>query len=152
MGKGDCYEDSIKAKVICKDGEYGSIKELLIDPIKESVTHIVIENKHNGLQVIISTDIVEYTSDTVITIDKKAKELDELPKFIIHEFVKVPVSDSNYAYWGADPTMTHSFTMFPYVIHDGKPVIEVIKEAMPPGELKFKKGLAVKDINGKKKW
>ncbi len=139
----------LKAKVICKDGNFGSIKELLIDPVKEKVTHIVIENKHNGFQLIIPTDILDYTSDSVITIEKTADELNKFPKFIIHEFINVPVSDTEFAYWGADPTMTHSYTMFPYVMHEGKPVVEVTKEALPDGEQKLKKGLVVKDQGGK---
>lgn len=140
----------LKAKVICNDGEFGSIKELLIDPLKESVTHIVIENKHNGLQVVIPTDMLIYTSDSVITINETAKGLDKFPPFIIHEFINVPASDIEFAYWGADPTMTHSYTMFPYVLHDGKPVVEVAKEDIPNGELKLKKGMCVKDQHGKK--
>ena len=39
--------------------------------------------------------------------------------------------------------------MFPYVIHDGKPVIEVSKEAIPNGEFKLKRGMAIKDNTGK---
>lgn len=139
----------LKAKVICKDGDFGRIKELLIDPVKEKVTHIVIENRHNGFQLILPTDILDYTSDFVITIEKTAEALNKYPKFIIHEFINVPASDSEFAYWGADPTMTHSYTMFPYVMHDGKPVVEVIKEDLPEGEQKLKKGLVVKDQDGK---
>ncbi|MGL1890304.1 MAG: PRC-barrel domain-containing protein [Spirochaetaceae bacterium] len=140
----------LKAKVICKDGEFGSIKELLIDPIKESVTHVVIDNKHNNLQVIIPLDIIDYTSDDVITIEKTADQLNKFPPFIIQEFISVPSSDSEFIYWGVDPAMSHSYTMFPYVIHDGKPVIEMRKEDMPIGEIKLKKGMCVKDNNGKK--
>ncbi|MBN2616861.1 MAG: hypothetical protein JXR64_00970 [Spirochaetales bacterium] len=140
----------LKAKVICKDGEYGSVKELLIDPVKEKVTHLVIENKHNGTLIVIPKEIMDYTTDSVVTIDKTAKEIDSYPKFLIHEFIKVPASDTEFAYWGADPTMTHSYTMFPYVIHNGNPVIEVTKEDVPKGEMKLKRGMSVKDLDGKK--
>jgi len=139
----------LKAKVICKDGEYGSLKELLIDPLKEKVTHVVVQNKHNGNQIIISTNIIDYTSDTVVTIEKTANELNDFPKFIVHEFVKVPTGDSQYAFWGADPTMLHSYTMFPYVMHEGNPVVEVTKEVVDDDEQRLRKGLKVKDVNGK---
>ncbi len=140
----------LKAKVICKDGEYGSIKELLIDPVKEKATHVVIENKHNNLQVIVPIDSIEYSSDSVITLDQTASIIDMYPPYIIHEFINVPNPESDLIYWGVDPTMTHSYTMFPYVIHEGKPVIEVKREAIPKGQLKLKKGMSVKDHNGKK--
>lgn len=139
----------LKAKAICKDGEYGSVKELLIDPVKEKVTHIVLENKHNGLQVIIPLSDIDYSTDNVITVEKTGEEVDKYPKFILHEFINLPISESEYTYWGADPTMTNSYTMFPYVMHEGKPVVEVAKEAIPEGELKLKKGMVVKDFNGK---
>ena len=140
----------LKAKVICKDGEYGSVKELLIDPIKEKVTHLVIENKHNGTLLVIPKEIMDYTTDSVVTIDKTAKEIDLFPKFLIHEFIKVPASDTEFAYWVADPTMTHSYTMFPYVIHNGTQVIEVTNEDVPKVEIKLKRGMSVKDLEGKK--
>lgn len=139
----------LKAKVICKDGEFGSVKELLIDPLKERVTHIVIENKHKGLQMIVPTDILDYSTDSVVTIDKTAVELDNYPPFLVHEFINVPANDANFAYWGADPTMTHSYTMFPYVMHEGSPVVEVTREDIPTGEFKLKKGMAVTNRSGK---
>lgn len=140
----------LKATVTCKDGEYGSVEELLIDPVKEKVSHIVIINKHNQLKVIIPTNDIEYSSDSVINLDKTAKEIDKYPPFYINEFIQVPSSEMDFAYWGADPTMTHSYTMFPYVIREGKPMVEVKKEDIPEGEIKYKKGMAVKDSNGKK--
>lgn len=140
----------LKAKVTCKDGEYGSINELLIDPVKEKVTHVVIENSHNQLQVIVPISDIDYSSDTVINLEKTAHEIDKYPPFFTNEFIQIPSTEMDFAYWGADPTMTHSYTMFPYVIREGKPMIEVKKEDIPEGELKYKKGMAVKDSNGKK--
>ena len=140
----------LKAKVICKDGEYGSIKELLIDPIKEKATHIVVENKHSGLQVIIPVDVVDYSSDSVINIDNVATKIDKYPPFIIHEFIKVSNSEKEALYWGVDPIMNHTYTMFPYVIHDGKPTVEIRKEAVPKGSFKLRKGMHVIDTNNKK--
>lgn len=140
----------LKAKVICKDGEYGSVKELLVDPIKEKVSHVVIENKHKGSEVIIPIDIIDYSTDCVLTIEHTAVELDEYPPFLIHEFINIPATDTEFAYWGADPTMTHSYTMFPYVLHKGIPVVEVTKEDIPKGELKLRKGMIVKNRGGKR--
>ena len=90
-----------------------------------------------------------YTTDSVITIEKTGDELDKYPPFLIHEFISVPATDADFAYWGSDPTMTHSYTMFPYVMHEGNPVVEVTKEAIPDGELKLKKGMVVKNREGK---
>jgi sporulation protein YlmC with PRC-barrel domain len=139
----------LKAKVICKDGDFGSIKELLIDPVKGKVSHIVIENEHNSFQLIIPIELVDYTSDSVVTIDKTADELNEYPKFIIKEFMNVPASEVDFVSYTADQSITNSYTMFPYVMHDGKRVVEVTKEIIPEGEQRFKKGLAVKDPDGK---
>ena len=140
----------LKAKVICKDGEYGSVKELLIDPVKEKVTHIVVGNHHNGLEVIVPIDGVDYTTDSVVTIEKEAKVIDEYPPFVIHEFVSVPNADLNTSFWGADSTMGHSYTMFPYVVHDGKAAVEVKREDVPSGEFTLRKGMIVKDSKGDK--
>lgn len=140
----------LKAKVVCQDGEFGSVRELLIDPVKERVTHLVIENKHNHLQLVVPTDTVDYSTDAVVTIEKPAKEIDDFPPFLIHEYINVPASDAEFAYWGADPTMTHSYTMFPYVMREGRPVVEVTREDIPQGELSLRKGMCVKDQEGKR--
>lgn len=140
----------LKAKVICKDGEYGSIKELLIDPVKEKATHVVVENKHNNLQVILPIEDVDYSSDTVINLDFTAGEIDKYPAFLVHEFVKVPNIDQDALYWGVDPVMTHTYTMFPYVMHEGNASVEVSREVIPKGEMKVKKGMTVLDNSGKK--
>lgn len=140
----------LKAKVICKDGEYGSIKELLIDPVKEKATHVVIENKHNSLQVIVPIEEIDYSSDSVITLEKTAKEVDRYPAFLVREFIQVPNVEKDVLYWGVDPIMNHTYTMFPYVMHEGKPSVEVSREDIPEGEFKLKKGMEVVDSKGKK--
>lgn len=139
----------LKAKVICKDGEFGSVKDLLIDPLKESVTHVVVENKHKGVQLIIPIDEFDYTSDSVLNVELTAEELDEFPPFLVQEFISIPAKDSDFAFWGADPSMTNSYTMFPYVMHEGRPSVGITKEVIPKGELKLRKGLTVKDLEGK---
>ncbi|WP_435234367.1 PRC-barrel domain-containing protein [Psychromonas sp. PT13] len=139
----------LKAKVICKDGDLGEIKQLLIDPIKQKATHVVIENKHNLLQLIIPLNIIEYTSDSVISINKTAAELNTYPQFIKKEFVCVPPQEVDFVFSGADQSITNYYTLFPYVIHDGQRMLQVIKEIIPEGYLKLKKGLKVKDPNDK---
>ena len=140
----------LKAKVICKDGEYGRVKELLIDPVKEKVTHIVAENSHRDLEVIVPIEDVDYTTDSVVTIEKEATDIDKYPLFIINEFVTIPNADLNTSFWGADSTMGHSYTMFPYVVHEGKASVEVKREDIPKGEFSLRKGMVVKDSKGDK--
>ena len=140
----------LKAKVICKDGEYGKVLELIIDPVKEKVTHVVIINEHNNLEILVPVDDIDYSTDNVITLEKTSNELNKYPPFLINEFIKVPTSEIDFAYWGADPTMSHSYTMFPYVIKDGDPALEVKKEDIPKGEISYRRGMTVKDNNDKK--
>ena len=139
----------LKAKVICKDGEFGSVRDLLIDPVQEKVSHVVVENKHKGEQVIIPTEKFDYSTDAVLNLEYTAAELEKYPPFLIQEFISIPVKDTDFAYWGADPTMTHSYTMFPYVMHEGNPSVEITKEVIPKGELKLRRGMVVKDCDGK---
>ena len=139
----------LKAKIICKDGEFGCVRDLLIDPVKEKVSHVVVENKHKGDQFIIPIEKFDYSTDSVLNIEITAKEIEEYPKFLIQEFISIPVKDTEFVYWGADPAITQSYTIFPYVMHDGNPSVGVIKEAVPKGELKLKRGMAVKDRDGK---
>jgi len=59
-------EFTIGAEASCTDGVCGEVTRVVIDPIAETVTHLVIEPKHRvGLARLVPLDLVDDTAGEV---------------------------------------------------------------------------------------
>ncbi|HEX6931577.1 MAG TPA: PRC-barrel domain-containing protein [Streptosporangiaceae bacterium] len=57
---------TIGAHVTCEDGPCGSVKRVVVDPLAQTVTHLVVEPKHRlGLARLVPVDLAETTPDGV---------------------------------------------------------------------------------------
>ncbi len=53
-------EFTIGAKVSCSDGDCGTLRRVVVDPVARAVTHLVVEPKHRlGLGLLVPLDLVE---------------------------------------------------------------------------------------------
>lgn len=140
---------SLKADIICLDGHVGNMKEVFFNPKNKQITHFVIKNKFNKDYVIIPTDEVEYTSDSVITIDKKANYFKFYPSLYSTRPKTFDLNDSEYSDWGYDSTSTYSYKLSSNIT-SFVPEEELTKKMIPKGDIELKAGLPIKDIDGKK--
>lgn len=56
----EAAEFTIGAKVSCSDGDCGTLRRVVVDPVARAVTHLVVEPKHRlGLGRLVPLDLVE---------------------------------------------------------------------------------------------
>lgn len=135
----------LKAEVFCQDGLYGKTIEVIVHPVKELVTHIVIQNKHNSKEVLVPIEEFCNTSDSTVTIDKKEAEIDHFPEFLVHEYIKVKEDEPKVRVWGGNSFMANVYYQSPYVLHHENGRMDVVHEAIPEHEIAMKRGMKVYD-------
>jgi hypothetical protein len=140
-------EIPLNAQVECKDGICGTSVYVLINPVLDEITHLVVKefsavNKEYLVPVsLISTTIV----DTIQLICTKA-ELEGMEPFIQTEYVEEKVPDPKNAIKGG-PLGMNTFYM-PYVVPQTK-VYEPQKHfQIPAGELAIRRGTRVEAEDG----
>lgn len=141
-------EIPLNAQVECTDGVYGRSEYVLIDPVTDQVTHLVVkETAAPNTEYLVSVDFVTETiADTIRLICSKA-ELEHMTPFIKTEFVEEKVLD--YAgYRGGGLSGTGSFYYMPYVTSEIRVPVLAAHQQIPPGELAVHRGTRVEATDG----
>ncbi|MGE5221340.1 MAG: PRC-barrel domain-containing protein [Omnitrophica WOR_2 bacterium] len=141
-------EIPIGAQVECNDGVCGSSAFVLINPVTERVTHLVVrESTPPQTEYIVSVDIVSDTIESTIQLNCSKAELEKMEPFIQTRFVedKVPNQDFGYAggYYGLG-----TYYYWPYVYPERTAMFPVEEEKIPPGELAITRGTRVQAKDG----
>lgn len=133
---------SIGAKVCCADGLCGQSTYVVINPLTQNVTHLVVREEQDPLHTerLVPIDmVVESTPDQIVlrcTREQLAKE----DPFIVTEFIRSDVPEYVTGRWMVVwPYVTPRETMATYV-HKSKQV--------PPGELALRRGARVEATDG----
>jgi hypothetical protein len=123
----------IHADVICLDGDAGTSKALIVDPVQRRLTHVVVrENRFAGSERLVSIDLVKETSEGAIWLRCTRDELHGLDDFIDAHFVDLT---------HATPPVSLSHDL-PY------PSPTIISERMPKGELALRRHSRVEASDG----
>ena len=138
---------SVNAKVYCTDGACGKTIRVIIDPVKEKLTHIVVQGK--GLEAGI---------EQLVPIEKvKESTADEV--HLTCSYAEFLLLDSYYEYdylpgeEGLDDYDASDFVMHPYVVPDFEygyeyePLYAKIAR-VPHGELGVRRGAKVHAVDG----
>jgi sporulation protein YlmC with PRC-barrel domain len=133
---------SIGAEVHCADGPCGRSTYVVINPLTQNVTHLVVREEQDPLhteRLVPINMVVESTPDQ-IALRSTREQLAKEDPFIVTEFIRsdVPeyVTDRWTVVW---PYVTPRETMATY-LHKSKQV--------PPGELTLRRGARVEAIDG----
>jgi sporulation protein YlmC with PRC-barrel domain len=129
----------LKAKVYCTDGEAGSSAALIIDPISDTVTHLVV-NVHAYDPRVVPLEIVEEADHDSIHLTCSMAELSQMPSF--DEVTYIGTDPEYMAYAGAEWSS-------PYVTAYPSETLYVAEEKLPPGELAVHRGDPVEATDGK---
>jgi sporulation protein YlmC with PRC-barrel domain len=143
-------EIPVKAPVRCKDGVCGSSEYVLIDPVKEEVTHVVVaESSSPKAERMVPVDLVEQTIEGTIQLSCSIKELHSLGKFVKTDVVEanVPVVFAGLS-GGFLGYGIGSYYYWPYVLGQEKVGVPVKQLQIPPGELAIRRGLRVEATDG----
>ena len=130
----------LNAKVIGTDGPSGESTCLIVNPVNQTVTHVVVKEKfvpHTEFMVPLER-ITESTVDT-IQLDCTSAELKQMEAFIGTQFVK---TDHYMPYYGTDTMMA-----WPYTTAEGVD-LPAEYEKIPAGSLAVRKGTYVQATDG----
>lgn len=128
----------LNARVRCRDGEAGRSTCLILNPIDQRATHVVVANRRDDRDDhLVPIDRVRAVGDDGIALDCTLAELDALPRFTETRFVRhlePHVAIENY-YW------------MPYVSPETVTAAEYV-ERVPAGELAVHRGMPVRATDG----
>jgi hypothetical protein len=142
-------EIPVQAQVQCTDGVCGRSAYVLINPVIEQVTHVVVkEDSSPHTEYIVPVDLVTETVEGTIQLRCSKAELQKLDPFVITEVIeeKMPryaESPGGYGAYGMG-----SYYYLPYSSFDRTMYVPVEHLQVPPGELAVRRGLRVEATDG----
>jgi sporulation protein YlmC with PRC-barrel domain len=135
----------INAKVQCADGPCGRSTYVVVNPITEEVTHLVVhENGFAKPDRLVPIEQIAASTPEQITLTCTRKELDDMEQFIEVEYV--PADHPHQSY------QKESYLMWPYTLGpsplEEPEFYKVEHEMIPPGELAIRRNANVKAADG----
>jgi sporulation protein YlmC with PRC-barrel domain len=142
----------IGVDAICSDGVCGEVSRVVVDPVAEAITHLVVEPKHRqGLGKLVPLDLVDATPDDV-RIRCTTAEFDQLDSAEETQFLP---GSSNYSGYGPGQALSWPY----YGLGGGIGMVgssglggtipqTVIYETLPLGEVTVRRGEHVHATDG----
>jgi sporulation protein YlmC with PRC-barrel domain len=141
-------EIPLNAQVECTDGVCGRSEYVLINPIIDQVTHLVVkEDASPNTEYIVPVDVVSETIADTIRLRCSKAELEKMDPFIKTEFIEEKVTEKSVNY-GGGLYQASSFYFMPYVIPGMTVQLPVEHRQIPPGELAVRRGTRVEATDG----
>ncbi len=135
----------LKAQVECTDGVCGQSTYVLINPVSEQVTHLVVKEAASPqTEYVVPVDLISATVTDTIKLRCSRAELEKLEPFVQTRFVaeQVPDSDGNLGR-GIGPGY-----YWPYVSPDVTVYRPVEDQQVPAGEMAVRRGTRVEATDG----
>jgi sporulation protein YlmC with PRC-barrel domain len=140
-------EIPLDAQVECTDGICGRSVYVLINPVVDQITHVVVkEDSSPNTEYVVPVDLVTATITDTIRLHCSKAELEQLDPFVKTTFIEEKVPDKNIRY-AAGMYGAGSFYL-PYVIADRTVYESVKSHQIPPGELAVHRGTRVEAKDG----
>jgi sporulation protein YlmC with PRC-barrel domain len=137
----------LQAKVECTDGVCGHSAYVLINPVIDKVTHLVVkEDSSPNTEHIVPVDFVKETIDDTIQLSCSKAELEKMSPFNQTEFVEEKVLD--YAGYRGGISGVGSYFYMPYVTSEITVPVTVESQQIPAGELAVHRGTRVEAKDG----
>jgi sporulation protein YlmC with PRC-barrel domain len=139
-------EIPLNVQVECTDGVCGRSAFVLIDPIADQVTHLVVKEDASNKEYIVPVDFIAETVTDSIRLRCDRAKLEKMHPFIKTKFIEEKVPNSNFASGGTYGL--GSYYYLPYV-NSEIPVYEAMEQKqIPPGELAVSRGTRVEAKDG----
>jgi sporulation protein YlmC with PRC-barrel domain len=129
-------EIPMNVEVRSTQGPYGKSRCVILDPIKDRVTHVVVrEDAFPQTERLVPIDMVKVTSPQQISLACTPEQLGAMETFVEEQFIDAggPLADS---------------MLWPYV-ESGPEVITLVHEKIPAGEVKIRRGTSVHATDGR---
>jgi sporulation protein YlmC with PRC-barrel domain len=139
-------EIPLNAEVECTDGVYGRSEFVLVNPVVEKVTHLVVKKDSSPyIEYIVPVDLVAETlADTIRLCCSKA-ELEKMEPFIKTTFIQERVPE---AYYSGGMYGMGSYYYMPFVTPEITMQVPVEARQIPLGELTVQRGTRVEATDG----
>lgn len=141
-------EIPLNAQVECTDGVCGRSVFVLIDPVRDHVTHLVVkENLSPKTEYIVPVDFVTETVGGTIRLRCSKAELQRMDPFTQTQFIQEKVPERYSSYGGGMNAMGSMYYM-PYTTLETTVYAEEEIQHIPPGELSARRGTRVEATDG----
>ena len=139
-------EIPLNAQVECTDGVCGRSAYVLIDPVSDQVTFLVVREDSSNKEYIVPVEVVSETIAGTIQLRCSKAKLKKMHPFIKTTFIeeKVPY---NYV-TGSGMYGIGSYYYLPYVYLEMTVQVPVEHQQIPPGELAVQRGTRVEAKDG----
>ena len=141
-------EIPLNAQVECKDGVCGSSEYVLINPVIDQVTHLVVkEDSVPNTEYVVPVERVVETINNTIRLNCSKAMLEKMVPFIKTTIIEETVSERNFGY-GGGMYGTGSYFYLPFVTPEHIVEMPVEHMQIPPGELVVQRGERVEATDG----
>jgi hypothetical protein len=150
-------EIPLNAQVECSDGICGRSAYVLINPVTEEVTHVVVkEDASPNTEYLVPVDIVGETIAETIQLHCTKAELEKMNPFIKATVIERKVADSSFAYGAPDRGYAYGnpvegngpFYYLPFVVPQVTMDRTEYHPQIPMGELAVQRGARVEATDG----
>lgn len=130
----------IGAKVVCTDGPCGQSTHIIVNPITETVTHIVVKEKWiPHTEYMVPLDQVADTTSDLIRLGCANSELKQMERFVGTRFIETKRYMADYGW--------HTPMTWPYTLPEGTK-LPAEYQRIPPGKLAVYRGTYVQATDG----
>ena len=141
-------EIPLNAQVDCTDGVYGRSAYVLINPVSDLVTHVVVkEDSSPNTEYLVPVDFVTETIADTIRLSCSKIELEKMNPFIKTTFIEEHVPNRRF---GSTLGLTGmgAYYYLPYVTSTKTVQVSTEQRQIPPGELAIQRGTRVEATDG----
>ena len=141
-------EIPLNAQVECTDGICGRSEFVLINPVIDQVTHLVVkEDTSPDTEYIVPVDFVTETIADTIRLRCSKAELEKMDPFIKTTVIEEKVPDQEFwvSWWNGWNGISTTYPILPLKVQYTRPVEY---QQIPPGELAVRRGTRVEATDG----
>ncbi|MFZ1043342.1 MAG: PRC-barrel domain-containing protein [Anaerolineales bacterium] len=137
-------EIPLQAQVECRDGVFGRSEYVLINPVVEKVTHMVVREDSSNTEYIVPVEVVSETIANTIRLNCSKAELEKMDPFVTTQFIEEKLANINFGYSGIGGSQYY----MPYTTPEATVQIPVEHLEIPAGELAVHRGTRVEATDG----
>jgi sporulation protein YlmC with PRC-barrel domain len=143
-------EIPLNATVECTDGVFGRSEYVLINPVIDQVTHLVVkEISSPNTEYLVPVDSVTETKADSIRLRCSKAELEKMEPFIKTTFIEDSMPARNFQNAGVAKGMGMGTNYYlPYVTFERTFQTPVEHKQIPPGELSVRRGTRIEATDG----
>ncbi len=131
----------LNADVHCRDGRLGTSTYIVLNPITQQVTHVVVKLKQAPSQeLMVPVRRIRETTPDLILLECNKDELDDLAPFVITDFLMADIP-----HYTSDPKMT---ALWPYV-NPARRIMSDTHVTLAAQELAVHRGTRVRATDGR---